>query len=116
MPHLARFSFDISLFELFAPLLGGGACEILQQEEVLEPAALLAALARATRFHAVPSLMRQVAASARAAGAERFAGLRTLFTGGDLVPPDLLVELGEVFPAAEIVVLYGPTEATIVCT
>jgi len=116
MPHLARFSFDISLFELFAPLLGGGACEILQQEEVLEPAALLAALARATRFHAVPSLMRQVAASARAAGAERFAGLKTLFTGGDLVPPDLLAELGEVFPSAEIVVLYGPTEATMVCT
>ena len=116
MPHLARFSFDISLFELFAPLLGGGACEILQQEEVLEPAALLAALERATRFHAVPSLMRQVAASARAAGPERFAGLRTLFTGGDLVPPDLLVELGEVFPGAEVVVLYGPTEGTIVCT
>jgi amino acid adenylation domain-containing protein len=116
MPHLARFSFDISLFELFAPLLGGGACAILQQEEVLEPAALLAALARATRFHAVPSLMRQVAASARAAGAERFAGLRTLFTGGDLVPPDLLAELGEVFPSAEIAVLYGPTEGTMVCT
>ncbi len=116
MPHLARFSFDISLFELFAPLLGGGACEILRQEEVLEPAALLAALERATRFHAVPSLMRQVAASARAAGPERFAGLRTLFTGGDLVPPDLLAELGEVFPAADLVVLYGPTEGTIVCT
>ena len=67
-------------------------------------------------FHAVPSLMRQVAASARAAGPERFAGLRTLFTGGDLVPPDLLAELGEVFPSAEVVVLYGPTEGTIVCT
>jgi amino acid adenylation domain-containing protein len=115
MPHLARFSFDISLFELFAPLLGGGVCEILRQEEILEPVALLGALERATRFHAVPSLMRQVAASARDRGAERFAGLRTLFTGGDLVPPDLLVELGEVFPAAEVVVLYGPTEATIVC-
>ncbi|HEY0514542.1 MAG TPA: amino acid adenylation domain-containing protein [Thermoanaerobaculia bacterium] len=116
MPHLARFSFDISLLELFAPLLGGGACEILRQEEILEPAAVLAALARATRFHAVPSLMRQVAAAARLAGAERFAGLRTLFTGGDLVPPALLAELREVFPAAAVVVLYGPTEGTIVCT
>ncbi len=116
MPHLARFSFDISLLELFAPLLGGGACEILDEDEVLEPAALMAALARATRFHAVPSLMRQVAAAARESGPERFAGLRTLFTGGDRVPPDLLAELREVFPAAEIAVLYGPTEATIVCT
>ncbi len=116
MPHLARFSFDISLLELFAPLLGGGACEILDQEEILDPAALMAALARATRFHAVPSLMRQVAAAARESGPERFAGLRTLFTGGDRVPPDLLAELRQAFPAAEIVVLYGPTEATMVCT
>jgi amino acid adenylation domain-containing protein len=119
MPHLASFSFDISLFELFAPLLGGGAVEILGREDVLEPAALLAALARATRFHAVPSLMRQVVASVRQAGTdgtERFAGLRTLFTGGDLVTPDLLAGLRATFPAAEIVVLYGPTEATMVCT
>ena len=119
MPHLASFSFDISLFELLAPLLAGGAVEILDREDVLEPAALLAALARATRFHAVPSLMRQVVASVRQAGTdgtERFAGLRTLFTGGDLVTPDLLAGLRETFPAAEIVVLYGPTEATMVCT
>ncbi len=119
MPHVASFSFDISLFELLAPLLAGGAVEILGREDVLEPAALLAALARATRFHAVPSLMRQVVSSVRQAGtdgAKRFAGLRTLFTGGDLVTPDLLAGLRETFPAAEIVVLYGPTEATMVCT
>jgi amino acid adenylation domain-containing protein len=116
MPQVARFSFDISLLELFAPLLAGGACEILSQEEILEPGLLLAAIERATRFHAVPSLMRQVAAGARSAGTERFGGLRTLFTGGDLVPPSLLVELREVFPAAAVVVLYGPTEGTMVCT
>ncbi|HEX9942197.1 MAG TPA: amino acid adenylation domain-containing protein [Thermoanaerobaculia bacterium] len=116
MPHLARFSFDISLLELLAPVLAGGACELLRQEDVLEPAALLAAVERATRVHAVPSLMRQVAAAARERGREAFTGLRTIFTGGDLVPPDLLTELRETFPAAEVVVLYGPTEAAIVCT
>jgi amino acid adenylation domain-containing protein len=116
MTEVARFSFDIALLELWAPLLAGGACEILGQEEILEPAALLAAVARATRFHAVPSLMRQVAAAARSAGTEHLGGVRTLFTGGDLVPPDLLAELRAVFPAAEVVVLYGPTEAAIVCT
>jgi non-ribosomal peptide synthetase component F len=68
MPHAASFSFDISLFELLAPLLGGGAVEILGRDDVLEPAVLLAALERATRFHAVPSLMRQVVASVRQAG------------------------------------------------
>ncbi|HEY0553172.1 MAG TPA: amino acid adenylation domain-containing protein, partial [Thermoanaerobaculia bacterium] len=116
MPHLARFSFDIALLELFAPLLAGGACEILAEEDLLEPAVLLAAVARATRLHAVPGLMRQIAAGARAAGPERFGALRTLFTGGDLVPPELLAELRRAFPAAELAVLYGPTEAAIVCT
>ena len=110
MPHLARFSFDISLFELFAPLLGGGVCEILRQEEILETPALLAAVERATRVHAVPSLMRQIVAGASATG------LRTVFTGGDLVPPDLVADLRAAFPTAEAVVLYGPTEAALVCT
>jgi amino acid adenylation domain-containing protein len=116
MLHLARFSFDISLLELLAPLLAGAACEILGQDEVLEPAALLAAVERSTALHAVPSLMRQIAAAARAAGPERSAGVHRLFSGGDLVPPDLLAELNAAFPAAEVVVLYGPTEATIACT
>jgi amino acid adenylation domain-containing protein len=116
MPHLARFSFDIALFELLAPLLAGGACELLTNDEVLEPAALLAAVERATRVHAVPSLVRQIAAGARERGSDAFTGLRTVFTGGDLVPPELTGELLEVFPQSEVAVLYGPTEATIVCT
>jgi amino acid adenylation domain-containing protein len=114
MPHLARFSFDIALFELLAPLLGGGTCEILREEEVLEPERLAAALARATRFHAVPSLMRQIVA--QGTGKPAPPGLRTLFTGGDLVPPELLAELLAAFPVAEVAVLYGPTEAAIVAS
>jgi amino acid adenylation domain-containing protein len=110
MPHLARFSFDISLFELLAPLLAGGVCELLRQEEILDERAMLAAVSRATRLHAVPSLMRRIVA------AQKGLHLKTVFTGGDLVPPDLLIELEKAFPGAERVVLYGPTEATIVCT
>jgi amino acid adenylation domain-containing protein len=113
--HLARFSLDISLVELFAPLLAGGVCEILPEDDILDPAGLLAALERATRAHAVPSLMRRIVAEARERGLERLAGLRTLITGGDLVPPDLLADLLTTFPGTEIAVLYGPTETTIVC-
>ncbi|HEX3530471.1 MAG TPA: amino acid adenylation domain-containing protein, partial [Thermoanaerobaculia bacterium] len=131
MPHLAQFSFDISLAELFLPLLAGGVCEILSREEILEPAVLLAAVERATRLHAVPSLLRRIAAGVREprAGeksadensadendADRFAGLRTVLVGGDAVPADLQAELLAAFPAAGLAVLYGPTEAAIVCT
>jgi amino acid adenylation domain-containing protein len=119
--HLARFSLDISLLELFAPLLAGGACEILREDDVLDPGGLLAALERATWAHAVPSLMRriveivEIVEEARRRGPEKLAGLRMLVTGGDRVPPDLLADLLAAFPQTEIATLYGPTETTIVC-
>jgi amino acid adenylation domain-containing protein len=113
--HLARFSLDISLIELFAPLLVGGVCEILPEDDILDPAGLLAALERSTWAHAVPSLMRRIVEEARRRGPERLAGLRMLVTGGDLVPPGLLADLFATFPGADIATLYGPTEATIVC-
>src|SRR6185295_6115236 len=68
-----------------------------------------------TRIHAVPALMRQIVAAVRqrAIACPR---LRTLFVGGDAVPLELLQQMREVFPQAELRVLYGPTEGTIICT
>ncbi len=116
MPHLASFSFDISLFELLMPLLGGGTVELLGRDEVLEAPRLIGRLRGATRMHGVPSLMRRLVDAWRwRGGGGGGEGLRTVFVGGERVPPDLLADLREACPAAEIVVLYGPTEATIVC-
>src|SRR5206468_6527768 len=42
--------------------------------------------------------------------------LRTLYVGGEAVPLDLLHEMRAAFPEAELRVLYGPTEATILAT
>ena len=115
MISAAPFSFDIFLFELLCPLLAGGSCELVPLRPALDLDRLMAALSGATRFHAVPALMRQVAGLARReGGAERFRGLSTLFVGGDAVPLDLLAEMRRAFPAADIRVLYGPTEGTIV--
>jgi amino acid adenylation domain-containing protein len=44
------------------------------------------------------------------------APLRTLFVGGDAVPADLLAQMRQAFPRAELRVLYGPTEATLLAT
>ncbi|HVG43852.1 MAG TPA: AMP-binding protein, partial [Longimicrobium sp.] len=41
--------------------------------------------------------------------------LRLLLVGGDSVPPGLLEDMRELFPAAQTRVLYGPTEGTIIC-
>ncbi len=114
IPVLAPFSFDIFLFELWSPLTAGGTAELIPLAPALDLPRLMAGLERATRLHAVPALMRQIVALGRAEG-RRWPGVRTLFVGGDAVPPELLAELPEVFPAASIRILYGPTEGTIIC-
>jgi acyl-coenzyme A synthetase/AMP-(fatty) acid ligase/acyl carrier protein len=41
---------------------------------------------------------------------------RFLFTGGDYVPPSVLVQLQKTFPETNVIELYGPTEGTIIAT
>ena len=117
MPCLAAMSFDISLFEVLNPLLTGGRLLLVSREEVLDLEALLAHLDGVTIFHAVPSLLRQIVGHLKQEpGNEgRFANVRLIFTGGEAVPPDLIREAQKMFANAAIKVLYGPTEATIIC-
>ena len=83
-----------------APLLAGAAVEIVSREELLEPERLLAVLERSTVAFTVPALLRRTLAGARERGAERFAALRALGAGADLVAPELQQELLAAFPAA----------------
>ncbi|HEX8558226.1 MAG TPA: amino acid adenylation domain-containing protein, partial [Pyrinomonadaceae bacterium] len=129
MPVEASYSFDIWLFEALTPLAAGGRCLLLRREEVLDVERLVGRLAGegATLLHAVPSLMRQVVEHLRAArSAEHGVNingsgpappkLRMVFVGGDAVSPDLLAAMREAFPGTALRVLYGPTEAAIICT
>jgi amino acid adenylation domain-containing protein/non-ribosomal peptide synthase protein (TIGR01720 family)/FkbM family methyltransferase len=114
---IAPFSFDIFLFELLSPLLAGGKSVLAPAPPAVAMEELIELLADATRFHAVPSLMRQVVETVRRQPeARRPQRLRTLFTGGDSVPAVLLSDLRKVFPRSDLAVLYGPTEAAIFCT
>ncbi len=110
---LAPVAFDIALLELLAPLLAGAAVRVVPRELVRDPEALLAAAADATVLHAVPALMRQVVETARGGG--HLPSLRLLLVGGDAVPPELPRDMRAVFPRAAARVLYGPTEAAIIC-
>jgi acyl-CoA synthetase (AMP-forming)/AMP-acid ligase II/aryl carrier-like protein len=114
MPSLASFAFDIWLLESLLPLLHGGVVRIVPRETVLELPALVEEIGSATLLHAVPALMRQVVEGVRATRGS-LPGVRRAFVGGDAVPPDLPARMREVFPRAEVRVLYGPTEATIIC-
>ncbi|MDY7094186.1 MAG: non-ribosomal peptide synthase/polyketide synthase [Acidobacteriota bacterium] len=113
---LASYSFDIFLFECLMPLAGGAAVEVVGREATLDQDALAEHVATATRIHGVPTLLRQVVVHAKEQQQATYEKVRTVFVGGDRVPGDLVTELEEVFPQASIEVLYGPTEATIICS
>ncbi len=114
MTSLASFAFDIWLFEAVLPLLAGGSVRLVPRERVLETERLVDELAGCTALHAVPALLRQTVLVLRASG-RVLPRMRRVFVGGDAVPPDLLEEMREVFPAASLHVLYGPTEAAVIC-
>ena len=114
LPPLASYAFDIWLFEALLPLTTGAAVRLVERELVKDVPALLEEIADATLLHAVPVLMREVVRSELAA---RLPGrLRRVFVGGDQVSADLLAAMRATFPAAEIHVLYGPTEGTVLAS
>ncbi|HEX2081043.1 MAG TPA: amino acid adenylation domain-containing protein, partial [Longimicrobium sp.] len=115
VPSLASFAFDIWLFETLLPLLGGGTVRLVPRERVPDVPRLVEDLAGCTAVHAVPALMRRIVEEVRARPGGVLGALRHAFVGGDAVAPDLLEEMRTAFPAAEIHVLYGPTEAAIIC-
>ncbi|HEU4880737.1 MAG TPA: amino acid adenylation domain-containing protein, partial [Longimicrobium sp.] len=114
-PSLASFAFDIWIFEALLPLLAGGSVRLFPRDRVLEVPRLVEELAGCTVMHAVPALMRGIVREVRSTPEGVLPGLRRAFVGGDAVAPDLLEEMRVAFPAAEINVLYGPTEAAIIC-
>ncbi|HLL47380.1 MAG TPA: amino acid adenylation domain-containing protein, partial [Longimicrobiaceae bacterium] len=111
-PAMASYAFDIWAFEVFAPLLSGGTVRLLARETVWDVERLVGELAEVDAVHAVPALMREVVARVQA-GPGTLPRMRRVYVGGDAVPPDLIGEMRRAFPSAELRVLYGPTEATI---
>ena len=112
IPAVARFSFSISLFELLTPLVAGGSLLVLEREHVLDPARMAQTLERLTLIHAGPSLwkglIRQLARPATRTDA--FARVRHVSSGGDMVPPEVVEGLKEIFRNAEVFVIYGCSE------
>ena len=109
---LARYTFSISLFELLSPLAVGGTLHLLERDEILVPQNLARELASVTVVHAGPSLLSALFRYLRSdsSGPRSFPGMRHASSGGDMVPGHLLEEMKQVFPNAELFVIYGCTE------
>ncbi|MEO7021088.1 MAG: amino acid adenylation domain-containing protein [Ktedonobacteraceae bacterium] len=96
--------FDLSIFELFAPLSWGG--KVILASTVLDLPSL-AAKEQITLLNTVPS-----AAAALLANATLPAGLRTINLAGEALTRDLVQALYQQPGVQRVCNLYGPTEDT----
>jgi amino acid adenylation domain-containing protein len=103
-------AFDASTFEIWATLLNGARLCVIPRSEVVDPAALTAALRRygATVLWLTTRLFNQQVDAAR----ECFRNLRALLTGGDTLSPPHLARALHVSRGVAFINCYGPTENT----
>ncbi|MDQ3913981.1 MAG: amino acid adenylation domain-containing protein [Actinomycetota bacterium] len=104
---MAPLSFDASVWELWWPLAAGAALVLVPDEVRADPDALVGTLARHEVAHAFVPTVLAPPVIARPAPAT----LKTLFVGGDRLTARPPVGFGP-----RVVNLYGPSEATVICT
>ncbi|MFD3586804.1 non-ribosomal peptide synthase/polyketide synthase [Streptomyces sp. NPDC058683] len=106
-------AFDLSTYELWVPLLNGGRVVVAPPERLD-----LDLLQHTISTHGVTGLWL-TAGLFRLVAEERpalLAGVREVWTGGDVVSPAAVARVLEVCPGIEVVNGYGPTEATTLAT
>ncbi len=106
------FSFDVSLWEFFWPLLVGARLVFARPEGHKDPLYLAELIDREkiTTLHFVPSMLQ---AFLTAPGLEGLTSVRKVMASGEALPPELVREFFRRMPHAELHNLYGPTEASV---
>src|SRR3546814_498903 len=107
------FSFDVSVWEFFLPLLSGARLVMARPDGHKDPACLADTVqARGvTTMHFVPSMLH---AFLEHPGVGRAcAGLRRVICSGEALPASLVESFGRKLPGVELHNLYGPTEAAV---
>ena len=105
------FSFDVSVWEFFWPLLTGATLVVAQPGGHRDPAYLVDIVAEQgiTTLHFVPSML---SIFLEAAGLERCGSVRQVFASGEALSLELQQRFFERIDA-ELHNLYGPTEAAV---
>jgi amino acid adenylation domain-containing protein len=113
--YQASASFDVSVWEMFAPLMSGATMVVARPDGHRDPAYLASLIReqRVTMAEFVPSMLRQFLAEPAAA---RCRSLRQVLSGAEELPPATADMFSAVLPGALLGNDYGPTEATVVAT
>ncbi len=106
------FSFDVSVWEFFWPLMTGARLVVAGPGEHREPARLIETIGRhaITTLHFVPSMLQ---AFIHEPGVQACSSLRRIVCSGEALPLDAQLQVFAKLPQAGLYNLYGPTEAAI---
>ncbi len=109
----APLVFDISVWQMLAPLLAGGTVAVVRDTELAHPRRLAAALRRSgtTVAELVPTMAGWLADEAARSGGTRPA-LRMLISTGEELRPDLARRIADALPGTVLLNAYGPTECS----
>ncbi|MGA2858804.1 MAG: amino acid adenylation domain-containing protein, partial [Candidatus Sulfotelmatobacter sp.] len=106
------FSFDVSVWEFFWPMLTGATLVVARPGGHRDPAYLVNLIAEQgiTTLHFVPSML---SIFLEASGLERCRSIRQVFASGEALPYELQQRFFEHLGWSELHNLYGPTEAAV---
>ncbi|MDP9930702.1 amino acid adenylation domain-containing protein [Variovorax paradoxus] len=106
------FSFDVSVWEFFWPLMFGARLAVANPGDHREPARLaqLIRTHEVSTLHFVPSMLQAFLAHP---GIEACTSLRRIVCSGEALPAEAQNEVFRRLPQAALYNLYGPTEAAI---
>ncbi len=106
------FSFDVSVWEFFWPLMTGARLVLARPGGHQDPAYLVRLMEqeRVTTAHFVPSMLQ---AFVEEPGLERLTHLRRVVCSGEALPAPVVRRAHARLPAARVHNLYGPTEAAV---
>jgi amino acid adenylation domain-containing protein len=107
---VAPYAFDVSMYEIWMPLLHGGQVVVAPPGRIETPALRqLITTYRITGLHLTAGWFRVLAEEAP----QTLVGLREILTGGDVIAPAAVRRVLDACPDVVIRALYGATEGTV---
>jgi amino acid adenylation domain-containing protein len=114
------FSFDVSVWEFFWPLIVGARLVVAAPGAHRDPARLVETIRRerVTTLHFVPSMLQAfiehvAVEETQTEHVQAWASLRRVICSGEALPAELRDRVGKYLPQVQLENLYGPTEASI---
>ena len=113
---MASISFDMSIFDIYMPLLFGKAVYMASEDEIHNPLQMKDALLKnkIQNICCTPSFINNLVSMPELTDAIK--NLVTIVVGAEAFPASLYKALRDINPNLQIINGYGPTETTVCCS